>query len=328
MLSHIKNFQYLLIALFVISNAACTNPLQKTLNDLKKELENNPEVKVVPPKDTQPPPKPDETPIVEPKKPDSEDELPYETKDGYRILDEGLEVKIESRSEFLFEQLIYEVNIFRIHPEHSKIKIVSYQEDPAAYKTPKALREYLNAKLVVNGGFFPDTKTPNIADGLLMLDGKKISDPNPKLSGVLAIQENILSIIETDKFKIEDMKADTSAIQGTPRLIERGGKIGIEKPDLKTTKDKRLMRTAICTLKNNDILIMVTSTAHSGLYLYEMAAIAKDAGCDIALNLDGGPATGVSTKRYKRQADNHYFTFQLENPAQLGWIHPNHIVIE
>ena len=181
---------------------------------------------------------------------------------------------------------------------------------------------------MVNGGFFPDTKTPNIADGLLMLDGKKISDPNPKLSGVLAIQENILSIIETDKFKIEDMKADTSAIQGTPRLIERGGKIGIEKPDLKTTKDKRLMRTAICTLKNNDILIMVTSTAHSGLYLYEMAAIAKDAGCDIALNLDGGPATGVSTKRYKRQADNHYFTFQLENPAQLGWIHPNHIVIE
>jgi hypothetical protein len=100
--------------------------------------------------------------------------LPTYTKDGFRILDESLETLTEARSEFTLDQTPYKLIIHRIHVDKAKINIVSFQEDASQYKTPKQLREELNAKLVINGGFFADSKNPNIADGLLILDGKKI----------------------------------------------------------------------------------------------------------------------------------------------------------
>lgn len=108
------------------------------------------------------------------------------------------------------------------------------------------------------------------------------------------------------------------------KLIDRGGVLGIKKPDLKTTTDKRLMKTAICTTTPGDDLIFVSDRGQSGLYLYELATIAKAWGCDIALNLDGGPATSLSVKDY---SDNAPFA-GIEIPADTGWIHPNLIVIE
>lgn len=242
---------------------------------------------------------------------------------GPIILEDGLEYEFSAIRTLTLEPVDYFVHMFKIKQDKLKLKIVSFQEDKAAYKNPQALREELNAKIVINAGFFSDLKTPNIADGLLMLEGKKISEPNPKLSGVLAIQENILSIIETDKFKMDALKPDTSAIQGNPRLIESNGEIGVEKPDLKTTKDSRQMRTAICILPDNDFLLMVTDRKKSGLYLYEMATVAKWKKCSMTINLDGGPATSISVKEY-----NHPMFKNLEIPAEAGWIHPNLIVIE
>ena len=169
---------HILVAILLVFSLACTkkkNPSatqspsddpipagsKLTLRPVDKDKKETPEVKK------------EETPTTETPNKEIKEEV-LETKDGFRILDDGLEAKSESREEFSLDKTLYRVYIYRIHPDKSKIKIVSFQEDATTYKTPKALRDELDAKLVINGGFFADAKKPNVADGLLMLDGKKI----------------------------------------------------------------------------------------------------------------------------------------------------------
>lgn len=236
-------------------------------------------------------------------------------------------IKLEDDLEYAFiddktltlDPIDYKVHVFKIQQDKFKLKIVSFQEDITQYKSPQNTREELNARIVINGGFGAAGKPQNIADGTLLIEGKKISDANPKLSGVLAIEENKLRISETAQFAVANpQNPDTSAIQGNPLLVDRGGKLGIKS----TTGDKRVARTAVCTLPSKEMLILVTDRAKSGIYLMELGRVGVKLGCDIAINLDGGPATALSVKSYSDSFKG------IEIAADKGWVHPNEIVIE
>jgi hypothetical protein len=89
------------------------------------------------------------------------------------------------------------------------------------------------------------------------------------------------------------------AVQCGPRLIERDGSVGIHRND-----EKRAARTAACVRDGGqrlDLIIAFTpEQPGDGPTLFELArrlsmplAAGDPSGCEAALNLDGGPSTGM-----------------------------------
>lgn len=145
------------------------------------------------------------------------------------------------------------------------------------------------AELVVNGGFFdPDGKPV----GLVVSNGAVLSRLAKKLSGgVLTWDGTRADLFAAEDFVLPD--GGTFAIQCRPRLVVDGH------AHVKSDDGKRAERTALCTREEGRILDVVIVRGSDdgespGPSLFALAQYLADAGCESALNLDGGPSTGVA----------------------------------
>jgi Phosphodiester glycosidase len=133
----------------------------------------------------------------------------------------------------------------------------------------------------INGGFFTDTGDP---DGLLILDGKRVSYARGDWKGFFSIDETGAASIGTTS-----PPSARYAMQGYPMLIEPGGVMGIRRDDRVQT------RRSIIAQSGSTIVAMVVSP----ISLFDLAsALMQDPGAfglahfDAALNLNGDAATG------------------------------------
>ena len=146
----------------------------------------------------------------------------------------------------------------------------------------------------VNGGFF-DPKLQ--ASGLLLSGGRLLAPGRAGGgSGVLAVAKGRAQLLKRG----EPLPAGTDfAVQCGPRLIEPGGSIGIYTDD-----GQRAARTAACLREQGRELNLVIALSKgfraSGPSLLQLAqwlaaplAPGETSGCHAALNLDGGPSTGI-----------------------------------
>src|SRR5262249_34925058 len=78
------------------------------------------------------------------------------------------------------------------------------------------------------------------------------------------------------------------AVQNSPRLIEGAGQLGIHHDD-----GKRASRTAVCVRGARLDVLVALAPPREGPTLYETARLLGDLGCQAALNLDGGPSSGL-----------------------------------
>lgn len=146
-----------------------------------------------------------------------------------------------------------------------------------------------NADLVVNGGFFdPDGKPV----GLAVSNGVVLSKLAKSLSGgVLTFDDARVTLAPTEDFVLPDHAL--FAVQCRPRLVvDRSANV-------KSDDGKRAERTALCTRdagRTLDVVIVRGSDdgESAGPSLFALARHLADAGCESALNLDGGPSTGVA----------------------------------
>ena len=123
--------------------------------------------------------------------------------------------------------------------------------------------------------------------------GATLSALSKRFSGVIWIKNQRLHLTTLKQF-IQDKPQPDYAIQGYPVLVDPVNVLGIYKD-----KMKHKYRAALCSRKN-EILFIVTNKIFDGVSLYELAEILQapesDGGlsCDIAINLDGGPAPALS----------------------------------
>jgi len=148
--------------------------------------------------------------------------------------------------------------------------------------------------VAVNGGFFD----PNLeASGLLLSGGSLLArERSGGGSGVLAVAKQRARLLKRG----EALPAGTDfSVQCGPRLIEPGGAIGIRRDD-----GQRAARTAACIRRAGLELDLIVTLRRGhpggGPGLLQLAhwlagplAPGELAGCEAALNLDGGPSTGV-----------------------------------
>lgn len=145
-----------------------------------------------------------------------------------------------------------------------------------------------NAVALVNGGYFDPQFRPT--GWLVDADRELAPRQNRAQGGVLALRRGGLYIGPLSAVPFQP----SFALQNSPRLVEPGGAVGIRSDDR-----KRAARTLACDADGRLHLVVIAAPVGDGPTLLEAAQLlAADPGqgglgCDAALNLDGGPSTGI-----------------------------------
>jgi hypothetical protein len=149
--------------------------------------------------------------------------------------------------------------------------------------------------LAINGGFFDPKGAPL---GLAVSRGTKLSSYSSRMSGgVLTIDAGVGRLWETETF--DASVAHEFAVQCKPRLVV-DSKVNIRSDD-----GKRSERTTLCLKKSGrELQIHVIENDDGGPSLLATAEYLKEQGCEDALNLDGGPSTGMARKVGARVESN------------------------
>jgi uncharacterized protein YigE (DUF2233 family) len=180
----------------------------------------------------------------------------------------------------------------------------------------RVFRKKNNHLMVLSGGFFQTSFREPV--GLVVEQGKRLFPLAKSLSGVIWIKQGQLHLSTTKDFKQQVIKPDF-ALQGYPRIVDPLNKRGIQ-----TKRELFRHRVALCSVKDH-FIVLISDKQFSGLSLYELSTIAQasesDDGlaCDIAINLDGGPAPAISVDEG---------LFNLEVKERIGWQVPNVLVID
>lgn len=151
-----------------------------------------------------------------------------------------------------------------------------------------------SSSLAINGGFFDRDFS---ASGLLISAGAKLAETTRGGgSGILIVQGSRAELVAREDALPSQLDF---AVQCGPRLIERDGSVGIHRND-----EKRAARSVVCLRDGGhrlDLIVAFTPEQRGdGPTLFELARrlsmplVAGDpSGCEAALNLDGGPSTGL-----------------------------------
>jgi uncharacterized protein YigE (DUF2233 family) len=146
------------------------------------------------------------------------------------------------------------------------------------------------ASLVINGGFFDPAERP---EGLVISGGVILSPRSDSLGGgIVTVAEQRVTLAPTEGFVAPP--GTDFAIQARPRLVVDGGRV-IVRDDGRAAE-----RTALCLREQGRTLEVVVARgegAGRGPTLALLADMLVSRGCEGALNLDGGPSTGVAWKQ-------------------------------
>lgn len=140
----------------------------------------------------------------------------------------------------------------------------------------------------INGGFFERARNGALSpSGLLIVDGVVVSREHRR-AGSGVIYTDGTSVAIAYRKNVRNHSAIEDAVQVGPILVDPGGEKGIYKNSF-----DRYNRSAIC-LRDSSFTAFVVE---GGISLFQFADLLSlpvaegGFGCDIAINLDGGPST-------------------------------------
>ncbi len=159
---------------------------------------------------------------------------------------------------------------------------------------PKIISQWqqkLKAEIVINGGYFDEN---NESTGFLKIEGEKFGNLsiNGKngYTGMLLIKDNQpeLRYLPAENYKNEKVNF---ALQTFPTLIYNNKSLITE------DSGKTARRTVLAQTKDKKTYIIISE---SFISLYKLAQWLENSELDIsiAINLDGGPSTGLIVKDY------------------------------
>jgi hypothetical protein len=177
---------------------------------------------------------------------------------------------------------LWGVSDIEVDPSQTRLEIVVARSGaPLAQLLPA------QALLVVNGGYFEADFRPS---AWLKNSGVELAPKSDtSKGGVLAVGTAGVYVGPFSGLSFEP----ELAVQSFPLVVEPGGKQGIYRDD-----GRRAARTIVCLVGRALHFIVISAPRGEGPTLFESATLLRAAppqgfGCLAALNLDGGPSTGV-----------------------------------
>lgn len=178
-----------------------------------------------------------------------------------------------------------------------RLEPAQYRFDVAYDPEGKSLQAWeaeSGALIVLNGGFFRvENKTGDemfVPNGLTVLNGEPMGVTYRDFGGMLAITERgpeVRGLVHTPYDPDEPLLA---GLQSFPLLVKPGGDIGFPQQH---EDGKKARRTVIAQDRNGRVLFLVASLGHFTLHQLSVYLTQSDLELDVALNLDGGPSSGL-----------------------------------
>lgn len=181
----------------------------------------------------------------------------------------------------------YETIVFRLNN-------MLYQWDLHYSKTPRRLQAWsdeLSAPLLMNGSFFTETYEPT---GYFAVDGSVISNSSYTEGniGTVAISQGKLRLIGS----VQNVSEGTDAFQSFPLLLSEG------LPTIDADSEKIARRTILAQNEQGQTFVILFDA--SPVTLHDAAQVLLSLGLELdwALNLDGGPSSGIIARGETRSA--------------------------
>ena len=204
---------------------------------------------------------------------------------GWQFLQPGLERRMirlyNEQSQHIESLYVFRLdqNLFRL--------------DVAYHDTPQSIEDWqreTNAVMVVNGGFFRVENEKYLPNGLTIINGEIVGSSYDSFAGMLAIDEGraqLRWLAEKPYIPGEPLRA---GLQSFPLLVKPGGELGFP---AEFEDNLQARRTAIAQDREGRILFILAPRGDFTLHRLSLYLTGSDLNLDIAINLDGGPSSGV-----------------------------------
>ncbi len=204
---------------------------------------------------------------------------------GWIPLNPGLERRIINLTGDAGRRLEY-LYILRLEPDRYVFD-VAY--DPQA-QTLEAWQRETGALVVVNGGYFRKEKETWLPVGLIIVNGEAVGSSYDSYAGMLAITAAGPELRWLARDPYDPAEPLRGGLQSFPLLVKPGGEMGFP-GDLEDNQQAR--RTVIGQDEAGRMLFILAPMGYFTLHQLSAYLTASDLALDIALNLDGGPSSGL-----------------------------------
>jgi len=204
---------------------------------------------------------------------------------GWELIQSGLERRIIPISGNQ-DQWVESLYILRLDLDQFRLDI-AYQEKP---QTLEAWQAETNALIVVNGGYFRRENDIYIPNGLTIVDGVAFGSSYDAFAGMLAIDDNGAELRWLADDPYDPNEPLLAALQSFPILVQPGGKLGFPEQH---EDNLQAIRTVIGQDNDGRMLLMVAPQGYFTLHQLSVYLTESDLNLDIAINLDGGPSSGI-----------------------------------
>ena len=228
-------------------------------------------------------PLPSQTPLPEPTSAASPTPIFPDT--GWERLRPGLESRVINllrETGEPFEHLF----ILRVEPSEFLFS-VGYHPQPQSLE---AWQSETNALIVVNGGYFRlEAETP-VPNGLIILDGEAMGSSYGDFAGMFAITQHGPKLRWLAQEPYDPNEPLLAALQSFPVLVKPGGELGFPAGE----EDNQAARRSVIGMdRDGRLVLLVASIGNFTLHKLSAYLVQSDLDLDIAINLDGGPSSGM-----------------------------------
>jgi len=170
----------------------------------------------------------------------------------------------------------------RLDPARVQFRVLYDRANPRLVSEWYAGGKFL---LAVNAGYFTEDYD---ATGLIISDGTRSGQSYTGFGGMFAVQANKVQVRWLVAAPYSANEPLRQAVQAFPMLVHSGGKPGIAEDDGKLAR-----RTVVGQDRKGRIVFVVSPEMFFTLKTLAAFLAASDLDLDTALNLDGGPSSGI-----------------------------------
>jgi hypothetical protein len=204
---------------------------------------------------------------------------------GWTLLRAGLErrfLKIYNDQ----NQHIESFYMWRLDQNYFRLD-VAYRENPQPLES---WQRETDALLVVNGGFYRIENEKYFPNGLTVVNGQAFGSSYESFGGMLVITETGAELRSLAEMPYTPGEPLLAGLQSFPLLVKPGGQLGFpnEYEDHVAAR-----RTVIAQDREGRILFIVAPRGYFTLHQLSVYLTESDLNLNIAINLDGGPSTGI-----------------------------------
>ena len=207
-----------------------------------------------------------------------------EDTDEWKQLQPGLEQRtLRLTNEGKYLESLY---ILRLEPAYFRFD-VSY--DPNGLRLDE-WQAQTGALIVVNGGYFRQEGEQYLPNGITVIDGIAMGTSYGDFGGMFAVTEKGPELRWLAQQPYDPNESLQAALQSFPILVKPGGELGFP---AEYEDNIPARRTVIAQDQTGRILLIIAPQGNLTLHQLSAYLTKSDLDLNIAINLDGGPSSGI-----------------------------------